>query len=139
MSRSGTHRLLAPATVLGLLGVQLLALYLPQSPGPPSPVPHSDKLVHAGVFGAPVLVAGLALRRWWLPVTLVCAVHAPVSEVIQHVGLDGRAGDVRDVVADLVGIGVALAGVGWALRRPRRRRLQKLARRFRPAMDVARD
>jgi len=118
MSRPATRRHLALVTLVGLLVVQLVALYVPQSPGPPSPVPHGDKLVHALVFGAPVLVAGLALRRWWRSVTLVCAAHAPVSEVIQHVALSGRSGEVWDVVADLVGIGVALTGVGWAPRRP---------------------
>lgn len=113
--------------VRGVLGavllVQVLALYLPQSPGPPPPFPHSDKVVHALLFAAPVLVAGLGrLSRWWL-VILVCAVHAPVSEAVQHLAVPGRSGDLWDLVADLLGLCLGWAGVAWVRRRPRRRRL----------------
>ncbi len=116
------HRgLLAPAGVTALLVVQVLVLYTPQSGGPPLPVPHVDKAVHALVFAAPIVVAGLTKGATWRGVALLCAVHAPVSEVVQHVALPTRSGDVWDVVADLVGVGMASAGVGWWLRRPRRR------------------
>lgn len=123
MRITGPPRHLVPVAVAGLLVVQLLALYLPQDPGAPSPIPHGDKLVHAVIFGAPVLVAGLAKGRWWLLVALACAVHGPVSEVIQQTALPSRSGDVWDAVADLVGTGAAVAGVRWGFRRPRRRRL----------------
>lgn len=111
-------------TVLAVLVVgQVVALYAPMEQGGPSPVPHADKVVHACIFGAPVFVAGLAKGRRWLLAAVISVVHAPVSEVVQHVALPTRTGDVWDLVADLVGIGVALAGVRWILRRPRRHRL----------------
>ena len=113
---------LVAAGVLVLLVVQVVVLYTPQAGGPPSPIPHGDKVVHALTFGAPVLVAGWAKGDPWRVVALLSAVHAPVSEVIQHVALPTRSGDPWDVVADLVGVGVAFAGVAWGIRRPRRRR-----------------
>lgn len=111
------------AVVVVLLALQSIAVYLPLSPGPPSAIQHGDKVIHAVAFGVPVLVAGLAKGRSWLLVGLVSAVHAPVSEVIQHLFLVNRSGDPWDVAADFVGIGLALAGVSLVIRRPRRRRL----------------
>lgn len=121
MSATLPRGLLVPAGVAALLVVQALVLYTPQSGSSPMPIPHADKAVHALVFAAPVLLAGLAKGDAWRLVALLCAVHAPVSEVIQHVALPTRSGDVWDVVADLVGVGMACAGVGWGIRRPRRR------------------
>lgn len=123
MSATLPRGLLVPAGVVALLAVQVLVLYTPQSGGPPSPIPHGDKVVHALVFAAPVLVAGLAKGAAWQAVAFLSAVHAPVSEVIQHLALPTRSGDAWDVVADLVGVGMAAAGVAWWFRRPRRRRL----------------
>lgn len=116
-------RALLGALVAALVALQVVALYVPMEQGGPPLVPHGDKVVHAVLFGAPVLVAGLAKGRAWPLLAALGVVHAPVSEVIQHVALPSRSGDVLDVAADIVGIGVALAGVGWSLRRPRRHRL----------------
>lgn len=106
-----------------LVIVQLVALYIPMDQGGEPLIPFGDKVVHAFIFGAPVLVAGMAKGRSWLVAAVVSVVHAPVSEVIQGVALPTRSGDVRDVLADVMGIGIALAGVKWFLRRPRRHRL----------------
>ena len=89
------------------LAVQLVVLYWPRPAGP-TDVPGLDKLVHATIFGS---VAYLGLRaglraRWWLPV--ICA-HAVVSDLIQGLFLPHRSGDWRDAVADLVGVGIAVA------------------------------
>lgn len=116
-------RALLGALLAALVALQVVALYVPMEQGGPPSVPHGDKVVHAVLFGAPVLVVGLAKGRSWPLVAALSVVHAPVSEVIQHVALPSRSGDVMDVVADVVGIGLALAGVGWSLRRPRRHRL----------------
>ena len=114
-----TSRRLVPV-LLGLaLVLQLVALYAPDAPGSPSGIPHSDKLVHAVVFGLPVLVAGLGRLTWWPWLALLGAVHAPVSEVIQHVVLPHRSGDPWDVVADLVGLGMASTGVLLVVRQRR--------------------
>jgi hypothetical protein len=89
--------------------VQLLTLYSPQVPGTP-PIAGFDKVVHLAVFAAPALAALLAgLSAPW--VLGLLAVHAPVSELIQHFGLSRRSGDVFDMAADLCG--VALGGLAY--------------------------
>jgi hypothetical protein len=87
--------------------VHLVILYWPRTAGP-TDVPGLDKLVHAATFGS---VAYLGLRaglsaRWWVPV--LCG-HAVVSELVQGLFLAHRSGDWHDVVADLAGVGIALA------------------------------
>ena len=42
---------------------------------------------------------------------LVFAVHAPVSELVQHFLLPGRSGDVWDAVLDLVGVALGAAAL----------------------------
>lgn len=123
MTSTPTRRLIMPAMLVAALALQVVVLYAPEAPGPASPIPHGDKAVHALVFALPVLVAGLGRRGWWPLVALVCAVHAPVSEIIQHVVLPHRSGDPWDVAADLAGVGAASIGVLLVVRRPRRRRL----------------
>ena len=50
---------------------------------------------------------------------VIFAIHAPVSEPVQHFLLPGRSGDVWDAVVDLVGValGAAVLVVGARLRR----------------------
>jgi hypothetical protein len=50
---------------------------------------------------------------------VVFAVHAPVSEVLQHVLLPGRSGDVWDAVVDLVGVGLGVLALVVGARRRR--------------------
>ena len=76
------------------------------------PVSWTDKIVHAVLFAAPVLAAAAVLRRWRGP-ALVLAVHAPLSEWIQHALLPHRSGDPLDVVADLAGVALAAALARW--------------------------
>ncbi len=93
---------------------QLIVLYLPRAPAPPSGLPWLDKLVHAGVFAAATasgLPAGLR-ARWVGP---VFAGHALLSELVQARALADRSGDPLDVLADLCGVAVGL-GVGAWLR-----------------------
>lgn len=112
---------LARIGLIATLLLQVLVVYAPQVPGPPPAIPHVDKLVHAVVFALPILVAGLARVRWWPVVPLVLVLHAPLSEVVQHVVLPNRSGDPWDVLADLVGLSIASGWVEWSARRPRRR------------------
>ncbi len=90
----------------------LAALYWPRTPQVHAPR-LTDKLVHLALFAVPVLVgaaAGLPLR--WVAVLL--AIHAPVSELIQHVVLPNRSGDVWDLAVDLLGVVLAVALLrGW--------------------------
>lgn len=122
MNEHRSARLLVPVGVGVLFALQLIVLYVPTAPGPPTPIAHADKIVHALVFAAPVLVAGLARRSWWLLVAGACVLHAPVSEAIQHAFLTHRSGDPWDLVADLCGTAGASIGVSLWFRRPRRRR-----------------
>lgn len=119
---STPRRHLVTAALALAVAVQAVVLYAPEAPGPPSPIPHGDKAVHAMVFALPVLVAGLGRRGWWPVLAVLSVVHAPVSEIIQHTALAHRSGDPWDVVADLAGTAVAAIGVLFVVRRPRRRR-----------------
>lgn len=93
---------------LALLAVvaQLLSLYWPVV-AIEGPVSWSDKVVHLALFAIPTYAVGLALRRIW-PVAVVFALHAPVSELVQHFVLPHRSGDPWDAVADLVGVGLGV-------------------------------
>jgi hypothetical protein len=89
------------------VAVHLVILYWPRTAGP-TDVTDLDKVVHAATFGS---VAYLGLRaglraRWWVPVV---SGHAVLSELVQGLFLAHRSGDWHDVVADLVGVGMALA------------------------------
>ena len=100
-----------------LLVVHLCCLYWPRV-DVQGPVTWTDKVVHLLLFGVPTVVGLLAgLRPAWLVGLL--ALHAPVSELVQHYLLPHRDGDVWDAVADLSGVvlGVTLVVVGRARRR----------------------
>jgi hypothetical protein len=97
--------------------VQLIVLYAPSGAGGPE-ITGLDKVVHAFVFFAPALVAlmiGIP-ARWAIGILLL---HAPVSELIQAVGLPRRDGDLFDVMADLTGVMLGgLAYMVWKRRQP---------------------
>jgi hypothetical protein len=97
-------RLLFAVVVL----VHLAVLYLPD---PPSAgvglLPYGDLVVHALVFGAVVWTARLA-RLPVVPVVLLFVAHAGFSEAVQHTLLEGRDGEISDVLADLVGVVLGL-------------------------------
>ena len=99
------------------LAIQLIALYSPEGLGGPQ-ITGLDKVVHISIFAAPALVALLAgiSAPWALG---ILAVHAPVSELIQHFALSHRSGDVFDALADFVGVALgALAYLVWSRRQP---------------------
>lgn len=99
-------------SLLIALALQVYVLYL-HVPGAESSlaVPHADKVVHVAVFALPTALAVLA-RYPLLPVAVILAAHAPLSELVQHLWLPERGGDPWDVVADWVGVGLGLL-VGW--------------------------
>ncbi|MDO5504357.1 MAG: hypothetical protein Q4G67_14415 [Actinomycetia bacterium] len=113
--RGGAARVLLFVFVLSI-AAQVFALYL-YVPGPETQVdiPHADKIVHAALFAAPAFVAVLARLPLGIVVPLL-ALHAPVSELVQHAFISGRAGEPLDVVADLVGVLLGVLG-GLAARR----------------------
>jgi len=101
------HRLW-PVALTAALAVQLVALYSPSEVGGPQ-IAGIDKVIHVLIFAAPalaVLMAGISrpLKLWALG---ILALHAPASELIQHLALPTRSGDVLDVMADLGGVVLA--------------------------------
>lgn len=91
------------------LAVQLIVVYAPDAPGGPQII-GLDKVIHMSIFAVPAL-AGLMVgirARWALG---ILAVHAPISELIQHFVIPHRNGDVLDVMADLGG--VMLGGLAY--------------------------
>jgi hypothetical protein len=85
--------------------VQLLVLYWPVVTIE-GPVSWTDKVVHLLVFAVPTYAVGRALRSVRTSV-VAFALHAPVSELVQHFLLPGRSGDVWDAVVDLAGVALA--------------------------------
>lgn len=100
-----------------LLVAHLAALYWPRV-DIQGPVTWSDKVAHVLLFLAPTVAGLLAGVRPAYLVALL-ALHAPVSELLQHYLLPHRSGDAWDAVADLSGVvlGVTSVVVGRALRR----------------------
>lgn len=96
---------------------QLITVYFPKGVGGVE-ITGLDKVVHLLIFAAPALAALMVgiRARWALG---ILAVHAPVSELIQHFALPNREGDVLDVLADLSGVALGwLAYVVWSRRQP---------------------
>ncbi|AOS64373.1 VanZ family protein [Actinoalloteichus hymeniacidonis] len=90
--------------LLALL-TSIVVFFMPAS-GVPSAPPGTDKVVHAAVFAA-LTVTGLwtTISRLLLAIALAC--YACLTEVLQANLPLGRSGDPGDVVADLVGVGIA--------------------------------
>lgn len=114
-SSQRSRRLVALA--VAAVVVQLAVLYWPVVTIE-GPVSWTDKVVHLLVFALPTYAVARALGSVRTAV-VVFALHAPVSELVQHFLLPGRSGDPWDAVLDLVGVGLAAGAlvVGARLRR----------------------
>jgi VanZ family protein len=111
-----SNRLWRVALVLAVV-LQLIVLYVPRAPAGPQ-ITGLDKVVHVCIFAAPALAALMAgvSAPWALG---ILAVHAPLSELVQHFALPQRSGDVLDVMADFAGIALGwLAYLVWNRRQP---------------------
>lgn len=117
MQTSSTRSRALVSGAVAVVVLHLAALYWP-SVDIVGPVSWTDKVVHLLLFAVPTYAVGLALRSLW-PVVVAFALHAPVSELIQHWLLAHRSGDVWDAVLDLVGVG--MAAVLLVVRRTTRR------------------
>jgi hypothetical protein len=136
-SLRGWH--LAAAGALIAVVLQLWGLYRVSGPPQPPWFPFADKLEHAAGFALPVLLILLAVALhgylgWQWPgprmstlVAGIFAVHAVVSEVIQHLWYRHRTGDPLDVVADWAGIAVGVLLLRLILVRRSRRAAESLA------------
>ena len=113
----GSPRRTAVVVFAVLLAAHLAALYWPRV-DIQGPVTWTDKVVHVLLFLAPTVAGLLAGVRPAYVVGLL-ALHAPLSELVQHYFLPNRSGDPWDAVADLSGVvlGVTAVVVGRALRR----------------------
>lgn len=69
--------------------------------------PGADKLVHFTLFAAPVYLLGRLSGRIWGWAFLFAAL-AGISELIQWRFIPNRDGDLRDAVADLLGVAFAV-------------------------------
>jgi VanZ family protein len=115
-------RTASPSRVIDSLAVasvvvQLLVLYWPVVTVE-GPVSWTDKVVHVLVFAVPTFLVGRALGSVRTAV-IIFAVHAPLSELVQHLLLPGRSGDVWDAVVDLVGVALGAAVLVVGARRGR--------------------
>jgi VanZ family protein len=107
-------RLTGRRVVLGVVvAAHLLALYWPRV-DLQGPVTWTDKVVHVLLFAVPVVAAFAARLPALGWVVVAVAVHAPLSEWLQHAVLPNRSGDTWDALADLGGVvlGVTLGVVG---------------------------
>jgi hypothetical protein len=111
------HRRALLVVFVALVLLQLCAVYWPRVDAQ-GPVPWTDKVVHLLLFLAPTMAGLLAGVR---PAYVIAplALHAPVSELVQHHLLPHRSGDPRDALADVCGVvlGVTFVVVGRAVRR----------------------
>jgi len=115
-ARSPAARHAGLLVLVVVLVLHLAALYWPRV-DLTGPVQWSDKVVHALLFAVPVIVAARVLHGW-RGAALLLALHAPVSEVVQHYVLPHRSGDPLDAVADLLGVALgATVAWWWASRR----------------------
>jgi VanZ family protein len=113
--RAGVAQVLTALAAAAVL-LHLYGLYRPGGPTSPLWFGHLDKLEHLLGFAAPVCLILLARRsvgpgsRLFDAVVLVVfALHAALSEVVQHYLYAGRrTGDPFDVLADVLG-----TALGW--------------------------
>ncbi|GAA4663903.1 VanZ family protein [Kineococcus glutinatus] len=112
------RRLPAVAFAAAVL-LSAVVLFAPDA-GRAGGVPHLDKVVHGALFALLT-----ATGTWWLRrPAVVCAgagAYAVLSEVVQHVALPNRAGDLTDVAADASGVLLAALGALLVRRRARSR------------------
>ncbi len=100
-----------------VLALSLVMLFSPAS-DTPTGFPGSDKLVHVLLFAA-LAATGLLAGVPTAPLAVGLVAYAGLSEVLQSILPLDRRGDVRDAVADVLGIMTGLGAV--ALRRRNRR------------------
>jgi VanZ family protein len=100
------------ALAAAALALNLAVLYAPRAPAVDTGGLPVDKLVHAVVFALPTIaLARAGVPRGWA--VGLMALHAPASELLQAHFLRDRSGEVGDVVADLVGVGLGAMALWW--------------------------
>jgi VanZ family protein len=102
-----------------VLALSVVVLFSPGS-DVPSGLPVSDKVVHFSLFLA-LAVTGRAAAVPAVPLGVALVAYAGVSEVLQTVLPIDRDGDLRDGLADTLGVLAGLAVVTLAARAGRER------------------
>jgi hypothetical protein len=117
------------AALLWTVGIVVACLLPASSLSSVQPAVGVDKLVHVVLFAGfgglwmralcpPAQAADAAvLGRWTLGVLVVGAGVAVGTEVLQQVAPVRRMGDPYDVLANLLGLGIAAGGYRYAVRR----------------------
>jgi VanZ family protein len=81
-----------------------------------------DKLIHLVLFGVEAGLIALAfakdnVQKVWLPVLIWCFVLGGGLEVVQHNWVEGRSGDVIDLMADMLGAVIGLLSIRLILKK----------------------
>jgi VanZ family protein len=79
-------------------------------------LPWVDKVIHVVLFGVEAALLGLASTtdngpKRWLSIFIWCFVLGGGLEIIQYYWVDGRSGDVFDLLADMLGSLAGMASV----------------------------
>ena len=89
----------------------------------PTPVSHTDKIIHCAAFAGFALLACIAFRVQRIVLAaIVLAAYAAIDESTQQ--LVGRNTDIFDWVADVVGVVIGCSLFTWSSRTRRRRTVQ---------------
>ena len=83
--------------------------------------PGVDKLIHIILFGVEAgllafMVPKTEKRKFWIPILAWCFILGGGLEVVQHVWIEGRSGDVLDLLADMIGGALGMAAVRFLWR-----------------------
>ena len=76
-------------------------------------LPGMDKLIHLVLFGVEAVLLGVYAshglgKQLWIPILVWCFMLGAGLEIIQYYWVDGRSGDVFDLLADVLGAGLGL-------------------------------
>ena len=85
-------------------------------------LPWVDKVIHVVLFGVEAALLGLASttdngQKRWLSIFIWCFVLGGGLEIIQYYWVDGRSGDVFDLLADMLGSVVGMASIHFIFKK----------------------
>lgn len=96
----------ATAILISLVVAAVFALFTLSPPGGGTPLPLSDKLLHALAFAILVLPLGWVRPRWWVGLALIALVFGGAIELLQP--MVSRSAEWADWGADAIGVAVGL-------------------------------
>lgn len=96
----------ATAILISLVVAAVIALFTLSPPGEGTPLPLSDKMLHALAFAILVLPLGWVRPRWWVGLALIALVFGGAIELLQP--MVSRSAEWADWGADAIGVAVGL-------------------------------